>query len=197
MGSIDGISSLWSNKASGACQSSMLGALKKQYPHLKLSAQSFSGEASVRQYAQGQSGSYNVAIDPRALTRMETDAEFSEKIHGILSGVKEMDDLNDRMTNAMGARTVARGTIIDQDGNVSYWGVVQTGDGQETGVNKKSQKELMEELVEKRRARQEELEVIQERKKAEAGAGALEVEASIEASEKSVNPSGPALDVTA
>lgn len=197
MSAINGVSKQWPNQTSGTAQNSMLTTLKKQYPALKLSAQAFSGEASIRQYAQGQSGSYNVAIDPRALKRMETDPEFSDKIHGILGGVKEMDDLNDSMTRAMGARTIARGTIIDQDGNVSYWGVVQTGDGKETSVNKKSQKELMEELVEKRRLRQEELEEAREEIKADGEMDSLEVTASVEVSENTASSSRPEVDVTA
>lgn len=128
---------------------------------------------------------------------MEADLDFSNRIHGILGGVKEMDDLNDRMTNAIGARTIARGTIIDQDGNVSYWGVVQTGDGKDTSVNKKSQKEIMEELMEKRRLHHKGLEDIQEPKKAEANTSSLEVTASVEIIEAATSLSEPELDVMA
>lgn len=128
---------------------------------------------------------------------MEDDQEFSDKIHGILGGVKEMDDMSERMTNAMGVRVVARGTAIDKDGNAGYWGVVQTGDGKETSVNKKSNKELMESLIEKRRAKKVEQERILEKKQDEEAASSLEAELSVEVTEKTVGPDSFILDVIA
>jgi len=194
---ISGITNQLTTQATGVAQTSTLGSLQKQYPHLELSARAFSGEASISQYAKGQSGKYNVAIDPRALTRMETDSEFSDHIHGILNGVKEMDDQSERMTNAMGARVIARGTIIDKDGNVGYWGVVQTGDGKETSQNKKTQKELTDELIEKSRARRKEQEEVLEKLRAEEGVVNVEVKMSVEVTDRTLDADTAALDVTA
>lgn len=149
---VNGVSNPWTGAASAGVQPTGIGALQKQYPHLKLSAQTFSGEAAIRQYAQNQTGKYNVAIDPRALTRMDSDSEFSDRIHGILAETKEVHDRSEALTNASGARVIAKGTVIDKDGNVGYWGVVQTGSGEKTtSAGKKSIKDLLEELLEKRR----------------------------------------------
>ncbi len=100
--------------------------LRKQYPHLKMTAQAFGGESAIRSYAQNQSGKYNVAIHPKALERMGQDEEFGSRIHDILSFVKEADDNLERFVNANGATLVASGTIIDANGEVSMWSSSRT-----------------------------------------------------------------------
>lgn len=138
-----------------------LKGLQEQYSDLNISAQSFGSESAIRNYAMKQSGKYNVAIDPRALSRMENDEDFSQKIHGVLSGVKEQDDRHEQFVNGYGATLVATGTIIDKDGNVGQWSVSQTkgdkqGGGKQFASSTKSHQEFLEELEEKHQERLEE-----------------------------------------
>ncbi len=103
-----------------------LQSLQQQYPHLKLSAQSFSSVNAIRAYAMKQSGNYNVAIDPRAIARMGEDEALSAKVHETLGLVKETHDWVEGKIRQSGATLIAQGTIIDQNGDVSMWGVSQT-----------------------------------------------------------------------
>jgi len=198
MQGIGNVTGTQASQSAGNANPVSLQDLKKQYPHLKLSAQSFGSEAAIRSYAMKQSGKYNVAIDPRALSRMGEDGEFSDKIHDILSNVKEWDDWSERQTNAMGARVIAKGTIIDKDGNVSSWGIVQTGDGngKDFASSSKSKEDLLERVAKRREERKaEEKKRLEESREAEKAASeSLEVNVSVESDQKTVTgPASPAV----
>lgn len=164
----------------GTTKGTSIQDLRKQYPHLQLSAQSFGDDAAVKEYARNQSGKYNVAIDPRALSRMAEDSEFSDKIHGILAGVKDGDDWLEKETNKtennVTTKLIASGTIIDKDGNSSGWSVVQaTGTGQSHFSKAGNREGLLEKLAKAREERAEDQKQL-ERKRQER----LEVDASLE-----------------
>lgn len=172
MTGITGVSGNQSSYPAGNSGGSSLKNVQKQYPELSISAQSFGSESAVRNYAMKQSGKYNVAIDPRALSRMEKDSEFSGKINDVLSSVKELDDEFERRVNGRGAELVSCGTIIDKEGNVSSWSVSRTaganGKNEDMfSVSKKSYREILEELEEKRLENIEERKTLEESSKVE------------------------------
>lgn len=159
--------------------------LQKQYPHLKLSAQSFSSTEALKDYAMQQSGKYNVAIDPRAIARMGEDEAFASKIHEALAGVKDGDDwLENQINSRPGSRMIACGTVIDKDGNVNGWAVgVTTTSTEGAGVfdTAKRKEELAERVEAKRKKREEEAERLEKNKEAKkAQAERLEVDVSLE-----------------
>lgn len=148
--------STYSNQAKNT--NATLRDLRKQYSNLNLSAQSFSGEGAIRSYAEGQSGKYNVAIDPRAITRMGTDSKFADKIHADLSDVQRSHDaleqLINRGPNGSTTKMVACGTVIDKDGNSGMWvrteSTAQSSDDGLFASSSKSQQDLLERLEKKR-----------------------------------------------
>ena len=152
------------NRAGG----SVLRDLKKQYPDLKLSAQSFGSESALRSYAMNQSGKYNVAINPKALSSMESDPEVSAKLHESLGQIKESHDLAERLTNARGADLVAVGSIIDEKGEVTgMWSVSQTkSEGPGLFSSAKDSDDLMKRLDEKREERRAEEKRLEKKRKA-------------------------------
>ncbi|MCC8179695.1 MAG: DUF6033 family protein, partial [Planctomycetes bacterium] len=150
MSAISGVSG--TNAASAAAQADKSNAvtiqqLKKQYPHLKLSAQAFGSEAAVKSYAMNQTGKYNVAIHPKALDRMGSDETFSEKIHETLGGAKEYQDKLESMIEASGAKLIACGQYIDENGNCGSWSVSQTSsEGPGLVSAGKTQKQLLQQI---------------------------------------------------
>ncbi len=189
------------NKSVGA----VLRDLKKQYPDLKLSAQSFGSEAAVKSYAMKQTGKYNVAIHPQALANMGSDPEIAANLHESLGRVKDADDRLERMVNARGASLVASGTIVNEKGEITGgWAVSQTtteGAGLFASSKKDSPEELMKKLDEKRQERRAEEKRLEKKRladaeKAEQAAGeSLEVNVSVEVNAAAAQAPAPSGNV--
>ncbi len=181
----------------GAHSAVTLQTLQQQYPHLKLSAQSFSSENAIRAYAMKQSGNYNVAIDPRAIARMGEDEALSAKVHETLGLVKETHDWVEGKIRQSGATLIAQGTIIDQNGDVSMWGVSQTtveGPGL-FETSKKSREDLAARIQARKQEEAARAAKLEEKKKAEAD-DSLAISLTVE-KEEQTHPAGQRIDTQA
>lgn len=97
----------------------------------------------------GSDSTTNVAISPQFLSKMASNSKMEAEYEGYISDMQKLDEQEDREEAAKGWHIVARGWVIDKDGGISKWGIVQKDD-------RKSHLQTMSENAEKIRKQNEE-----------------------------------------
>lgn len=121
-----------------------LSYLSKKYNNYSIVAADYS-----KGMKYGSNTTTNVAISPQFLAKMANDPKLEKEYEGYLSDMQELDAQEDRLQAAKGWHVAARGWVIDKDGGISKWGIVEKD-------NKKSHLQTMSENAEKIRKQNEE-----------------------------------------
>lgn len=96
----------------------------------------------------GSDSTTNIAISPQFLSKMASNSELEKEYEGYIADMQDLDAQEDRLQAAKGWHVVARGWVIDKDGGISKWGIVEKD-------NKKSHLQTMSENAEKIRNQNE------------------------------------------
>ena len=99
---------------------SILGSIRQMVPGLNI---------STNTEPFGSSGLNNLGIHPNVLRKMENDPEEMVRFKALILDVEEAFRHHDRLSQSQGMNVVARGLIIDADGNTSGWSIVQSANG--------------------------------------------------------------------
>lgn len=140
----------------------------------KYSNYSFVAANYTKGMKYGSSSTTNVAISPQFLSKMAGNSELEKEYENYLADMQRLDAQEDRTQAAKGWYVVARGWVIDKDGGISKWGIVQKDDKKShlqtmsenaEKIRKRNEKKKQEkaELEEKRQASREEKEKLQEK----------------------------------
>ncbi len=121
-----------------------LSYLSKKYGNYSILAANYS-----KGMKYGSNSTVNVAISPQFLSKMANDPKLEKEYESYLADMQKLDAQEDRAQAAKGWHVVARGWVIDKDGGISKWGIVEKD-------NKKSHLQTMSENAEKIRKQNEE-----------------------------------------
>lgn len=141
----------------GGEKNSVLQELSKQYPEttFAIGTQPFCGK-----------GTNNISISSGILKKMENDPEARIEYEALIYDCANL--LKNEPTKHGNSTTIARGFIIDENGDLSMWGISQTDGGEKKKTNCKVEKNELRERLEKIRSKRTEekkkLEKLKEKK---------------------------------
>lgn len=145
-----------------------LSYLSKKYSNYSIVAADYS-----KGMKYGSNSTTNVAISPQFLAKMANDPKIEKEYEGYLADMQKLDAQEDRLQAAKGWHVAARGWVIDKDGGISKWGIVEKDNkkshlqtmSENAEIIRKQNEERKQEkakLEEKRQASREEKEKLQE-----------------------------------
>lgn len=100
-----------------------LAYLSKKYSNYSFIAANYS---KGMQY--GSSSTVNVAISPQFLEKMANDPKLEAEYEKSIAAMQKLDEQEDAALAGSGRNLVARGWIIDKDGGISKWCIVEKDD---------------------------------------------------------------------
>jgi len=100
----------------------LLKSLRERHPDLQISA----GAVAAGSMPAHGDGYNNVLIDPRYLKKMASDPETAKKGEEMINGIPAAQEWLKSRVAAMGGTLVGGGTVIDMNGGMSSWSVVQS-----------------------------------------------------------------------
>jgi hypothetical protein len=112
------------NSSSRSTAADELSYLSKKYSNYSFVSANYS-----RGMQYGSSSTVNVAISPQFLAKMASDPELEAEYEENIAAMQKLDEQEDAMDAGSGWHVVARGWVIDKDGGISKWGIVQKDDG--------------------------------------------------------------------
>ena len=138
-----------------------LRALRQKYPNVNITVADFSNLKQRKAYMFSCSGGNNIAISSSVLEKMASNPAAAEKYEKTIAEVPELGERFKREIEAMGGEQIASGTVIDKDGNITYWGISRAKPVENPGT---VYKEKVQKQLEEKRAKKKEEEKNQEQK---------------------------------
>lgn len=129
-----------------------LSYLRRKYSDVNITVADFSSDRQLKSYMLSCSGYNNIAISSSMIEKMASDPATAAKYEKIIADVPDQGKQFKKEVEATGSELIACGTVIDKNGNVSYWGISRTEtENPGTGYKEKVQKQLEEKRAEKKK----------------------------------------------
>lgn len=129
---------------------------------MNITVADFTNDKQMKNYMFGSSGINNIAISSHIIEQMAHDPAAVAKYEKVIADVPRAGEEIKAAVEAAGNEHLASGTIIDKNGNVSYWGVGSKRD--DLNSNKVSNKEKLQKQLEEKRAKKKEEEAAKKKR---------------------------------
>ncbi|MCD7724421.1 MAG: DUF6033 family protein [Clostridiales bacterium] len=129
-----------------------LSYLRQKYSDVNITVADFSSDRQLKSYMFSCSGYNNIAISSSIIEKMASDPAAAAKYEKVIADVPNAAQEIKEGVEATGSELLACGTVIDKNGNVSYWGIgrAETIENPGTVYKEKAQKQLEEKRAEKK-----------------------------------------------
>lgn len=131
-----------------------LNNLRQKYSNVNITVADFSSEKQLKSYMFGCGGYNNIAISSSIIEKMASDPATAAKYEKVIADAPNLGEEFKSECAALGTELLSCGTVIDKDGNVSYWGIGRMKEDVEnpgTLYKEKVQKQLEEKRTEKKK----------------------------------------------
>lgn len=129
-----------------------LSNLRQKYSNVNITVADFSSDKQLKSYMFSCSGYNNIVISSSIIEQMASDPVAAAKYEKVIADVPNLGEEFKSECAALGTELLACGTVIDKNGNVSYWGIgrAETVENPGTVYKEKIQKQLEEKRAEKK-----------------------------------------------
>lgn len=131
-----------------------LGGLKEKYPGVNITVADFGNGKQEDAYLFGCSGGNQVVVSADILEKMAKDPAVAAEYEKVIAKVPDSTEEMKSRIAALGGENLACGVAIDKNGKVSYWSVSRYHRDRKQETDYK--KTLQEQLEEKRAKKKEE-----------------------------------------
>lgn len=146
--------------SAGQTSEAYLNNLRQKYSNINITVADFSSEKQLKSYMFGCGGYNNIAISSSIIEKMASDPATAAKYEKVIADAPDLGEEFKSECAALGTELLSCGTVIDKDGNVSYWGIgrmKQDVENPGTIYKEKVQKQLEEKRTEKKKQEKAEL----------------------------------------
>lgn len=143
-----------------------LGGLKEKYPDVSITVADFKNGKQEDAYMFACSGGNHVAVSAGILEKMAKDPAAAAKYEKVIAEAPEAAKEIEKGLAAHGAEMVAGGTVIGQDGKISYWCIGKHEPPNDSPAA--AYKKALQEQLEEKRAKKKEEEALKEKRLARA-----------------------------
>lgn len=146
--------------SAGQTSEAYLNNLRQKYSNVNITVADFSSEKQLKSYMFGCGGYNNIAISSSIIEKMASDPATAAKYEKVIADAPNLGEEFKSECAALGTELLSCGTVIDKDGNVSYWGIGRMKEDVEnpgTLYKEKVQKQLEEKRTEKKKQEKAEL----------------------------------------
>lgn len=140
--------------SAGQTSEAYLNNLRQKYSNVNITVADFSSEKQLKSYMFGCGGYNNIAISSSIIEKMASDPATAAKYEKVIADAPNLGEEFKSECAALGTELLSCGTVIDKDGNVSYWGIGRMKEDVEnpgTLYKEKVQKQLEEKRTEKKK----------------------------------------------